>query len=498
MVVQEPRTPRSPEESLSRNVSRGALWTTIAIAVTRTCGFLSAIILARLLVPSDFGLMAIAIAIISFTQGATETGFASALIQRQDRVREYFNTVWTTEVLRSVVIAVSLFLGAPLLAAYFGDPRVVPILRVLSLSIIIQGARNVGVITFRKEFLFHKQFVLEIVPQVINLVAVVSLSYVLRNVWGLVWATLVTSFVSFLVSYAIYPYRPALEFDRAQAKELIGFGKWILGQSLIVLFLDQAVTMFIGRFYGISNLGLYNRAVTFSSVMLLQITTVLWQVGYPMFAKIQSDPERLKRAFLGSAYLFYLVGVPMAGGLCVLAGDFVHIILTDKWLQIVPLMRLLSVQAAILVINAPSMILFQAIGKPGIGAKITTLTLVLTFATIYPASEWLGMQGTISALMVSNLLVSPIIWYFGGRVTKCSLGEFVSPIVFAVGNTVLMAVVLLVVRRALPASIGVVGFLGLVFGGAVCVLGISFAADKVLGFGVYGLIEKRVAALGGQ
>ena len=315
--------------SLSRKVSKGALWVTAASICARGLNVISAIILARLLAPEDFGLMAIAMAIVAFSQGTTQTGFEAALIQKQERPDDFLNTAWTFELARYLILFFVIFLAAPLLASFFKEPRAVAILRVISLSLVFQGLRNIGVVYFRKNLDFHKQFVLEVVPVIAYISVVIPLAFSLRNVWALVWGSLTTGMATCLISYVMHPYKPRLDFSIKRARNLFNFGKWILGTSILVMIREQGMTMFVGKFLGIPILGFYNRAGAFSKTIFQQVSEVVWKVGYPAYSQLQIDPDRFKRAYLQTLQILTFVGIPMAGGLFVLSGDFVHLFLTN-------------------------------------------------------------------------------------------------------------------------------------------------------------------------
>ena len=312
------------DSSLSKKVSKGALWVTAASICARGLGLVSSIILARLLMPEDFGLMAIAMAIVAFSQGTTSTGFESALIQKQDRPEDFLNTAWTFELARYLILFLIIFIAAPLFASFFNEPRAVAILRVISISLVFQGLRNIGVVYFRKNLDFKKQFVMEIVPLIARISVVIPLAFSLRNVWALVWGSLTTGVATCLISYVMHPYRPRLDFSIKRAGNLFNFGKWILGSSILVMIRQQGMTMFVGKFLGIPILGFYNRAGAFSTMMFQQVIGIVWKVGYPAYSQLQLDPGRFKQAYLKTLQLLTFIGIPMAGGLFVLSGDFVH------------------------------------------------------------------------------------------------------------------------------------------------------------------------------
>jgi len=483
------------DTSLSHKVSKGVIWVTSAGICARCLNFVSAIILARLLMPSDFGLMAIAMAIISFSQGTTQTGFESALIQKQDKPEDFLNTAWTFELVRYLILFLLIFLAAPLFASFFREPRAVAILRVTSLTLVFQGLRNIGVVYFRKNLDFHKQFILETVPLMAYISMVIPLAFSLRNVWALVWASLTLSAVTCLISYVMHSYRPHFEFDIKKAKELFNFGKWILGSAIIVMIREQGMTMFVGKFLGIPILGFYNRAGTFSTMIFQQISEVVWKVGYPAYSQLQVDSIRFRQACLKTLHLLTFIGFPMAGGLFVLSRDFVHLFLTDKWLPVVPLIQILCLQSMLGFINTPASIAFQASGIPSIVTKISFLGAVILLIIIYPLSSRWGVTGTVASLFLSVLFPSPIVWYMAIRTTRCSIQEFFKPVLLPLINTGIMVSAILVIEQFVLIRPNFTGFFGLIFIGIITYFAVAYSFDRYLNYGSYRLIKQRILAL---
>ena len=480
------------DSSLSKKVSKGALWVTAASICARGLNVISAIILARLLAPEDFGLMAIAMAIIAFSQGTTQTGFESALIQKQDGPEDFLNTAWTFELVRYMVLFLIIFLAAPLFASFFKEPRAVAILRVISLSLVFQGLRNIGVVYFRKNLDFKKQFVMEIVPLIAYISVVIPLAFCLRNVWALVWGSLVITASLCLVSYVMHPYRPHLDFSIKRAKNLFNFGKWILGSSILVMIKQQGMTMFVGRFLGIPILGFYNRAGAFSTMIFQQVNGIVWKVGYPAYSQLQLDPDRFKQAYLKTLQLLTFIGIPMAGGLFVLSEDFVHLFLTDKWLPIVPLMQILCLQAMLNLINTPAGIAFQASGRPSIGTKISTLGVIILAIIVYPLSSRWGAAGVVASLFLSVLLTSPFIWYMALKITNSSFIEFIKLIGVPLISTVIMMSGIIAMKVLIFTKLEISNFGGLVAFGIGAYLSVTYLSVRLLGYDVYRLIYQII------
>lgn len=483
------------DTSLSHKVSIGIIWVTAIGICGRGLSFISNIILARILTPSDFGLMAIAMALISFLQGTTSTGFESALIQKQDRPKEFLNVVWTFEMLRYLVLFLILLLAAPLFSSLFNEPRVTAMIRVVALSFVFQGLRNIGVVYFRKHLDFSKQFVLEITPLITNILIVVPLAFILRDVWALIWANLASSLVNCIISYTLHPYRPRFDFQIKKAKELFNFGKWILGISIIGILRVQGITMFVGKYFGMSVLGWHNRAGVFSTMLFQQLNEIVWRVGYPAYSQVQIDPNRIKQAYLKTLQLLTFVGIPMAGGLFVLSIDFIHLFLTDKWLPLAPLIQILCFQSIIGFINTPASILFQASGKPSISTKIILIDVILLIILIYPLSLWWGISGTLFSLFLSAFFTSPIIWFKAMKVAKCSFSEFIKPVLFPLVNTMLMASVIFKIKKYVFIEPTFAGFFSLIFVGMLFYFTAAYFFDRCMNYGIYGLIKERVKTL---
>ncbi len=487
--------PLGIDGDLSRKVTKGALWVTVSGICSRGLGIISSIILARLLLPSDYGLLAIATAIMSMMQGLTTTGFGSALIQKQKKPEDFLNTAWTFELVKYFILFVILFFLAPLFALFFKEPAAIAVLRVISFSLIFQGLTNIGIIYFRKKLDFKKQFIFNIVPQIIYIIVVIPLAFILRNVWALVWASMVRGLVVCVISYIMHPYRPHLDFNIIKAKKLFNFGKWILGSSIIVILRKQGITMFVGRFLGIPMLGFYDRSEAFSTALFQQLTEIIWQVGYPAYSQLQKVTVRLKRAYLLTLKLLTFFGLPMAGGLLILSWDFTHLFLTDKWIAIVPVIQVLCLSAMIGFITTPAGIMFQAVGRPSIGTKIATAGVVILAITIYPLSLKWGITGTAVSILISTLITLPVHCYMAIKISKCTVAEFIRPILLAMVNTGIMMIAVFGIKNYLFVKISFVQFFSLVVGGAAIYFVVSYFFDKIFNYGIYKLIRDRIIAL---
>jgi O-antigen/teichoic acid export membrane protein len=438
----------------------------------------SAVILARLLDPSDFGLLALGTALITISQYATQTGFESAIIQRQDKPEEFLNAAWTFELLRSLTLFVAVFAAAPLLGSIFEEPRAVAVIRAVGVTILLQGLRNIGAVYFRKHFDFHKQFVLEVGPLALYAPLVIVLAFNLRNVWALVWANLAASLLACVLTYAMHQYRPKLDFSLEKAASLFRFGKWVLGNSILVMARDQGTALFVGKVLGIPALGFLNRADAFSNSIFQQLHDIAWKVGYPVHSHMQASPREFKAAYLKTLHLLTLIGLPMAMGVFVVSDDFVRLILTDRWLPIVPLMKLLCLQAVVHFVSTPALLAFQASGRPEFVAKMSLFGILVLAAVIYPLSSRYGVNGVVAALFISALAPSPLIWSASMRLVGCSFMEWLKPIGCSIVSTSAMVIAITLTKTYVMTRVGMAELFSLIGVGVLVYSAATLLIDR--------------------
>lgn len=480
------------DSSLSEKVKKGIIWVISATVVTRGVQLIAEVILARVLMPEDFGLIATAMAILTFSEGTVATGVESAIIQKQERPEDYLNSAWTIELIRNMVLFALIFSLAPLLGSFFNEARVVAILRVLSLIFIIQGLKNIGIIYFRKELDFGRQFLIDSLPLIIYVVLVIPLALIMRNVWALIWAILARRVVFLLLSYILHPHRPRLELRKSNVKGLFNFGKWIFLSSVIGIVRDQGLIMFISKYLGVMLLGVYNRAMVFSSLIFRDITIMVWKVGYPAYSKLQYNPEGLKNAFLKTLYILTFFITPLAGMIFALSKDFTLILLTEKWSGIVPVLKVLSISSMIIIINAPSGISFQAMGKPYIGTKIAFIGLGVVLLLIFPLTRQWGLVGAAFTILISALIVTPMMYHHARRMIGFSALEFSRPILFAVLNTGVMMATVYLARHYLFTGLDVLGLVIPALLGGLSYLLISLLFEKYFDYQVYRTFKESI------
>jgi O-antigen/teichoic acid export membrane protein len=415
--------PISPE-SLSKKVVRGGMWVFGLRITNRGLGFIRTIILARLLAPSDFGLLGIAMLAISTLETFSQTGFQAALIQKKENVESYLDTAWTVSAIRGILLFLILFLSAPLVATFFNSPQATLVIKVIAVSTLLSGFRNIGILFFQKELEFNKQFIYELSATLVDLTIAIILAFILRNVWALVWGGLAANFVRLFMSYILHPYRPHVRLNKGEFKELFGFGKWVLGSSILVFIGAYIDDIFVGKMLGATALGFYQMAYRISSMPATEITYVIASVAFPAYSKVQDSQVMLQQAYFRIMRLTVAISIPMAVGIVFLAPEFINIFLGEKWISIVPAMRLLAVAALIKSVISTGSPLFIGSGYPNFEFYMQLIRALIIIIAIYPLTIYMGISGAALCVILS-IAGMLIVWYpFSQNITKASWDNY--------------------------------------------------------------------------
>jgi len=394
-----------PGENLSESVVRSGFWVFSLRIAQQLFSLIRLVILARILTPHDFGLMGIALLTIATLETFSQTGFQQALIQKKDNIESYLNAAWTVLVLRGFILFTILYLVAPYAAIFFNTPEAKPIIQVIGLSFLLSSFTNIGVIYLQKELEFNKEFIYQFIGTLADFIVAVSAVLILKNVWALVFGLLAGNAVRCFVSYLIHPYRPHLSSDLGKAKELWGFGKWILGSSILVFLITQGDDIFVGKLLGVVALGFYQMAYRISNIPVTEITHVISQVTFPAYSKLQDDLPKLREAYLKVLQLTAFLSFPIAGLIFVLAPDFTMIFLGEKWMSMVPAMQVLCIFGLIRALSVAGGSLVLAVGKPKYTTYFTAIQLFFLVLIIYPLTNKYGILGTAIAVTLSTSII---------------------------------------------------------------------------------------------
>lgn len=445
----------------------------------RILGLVRTAIIARLLAPDDFGLFGIALLTHSVIEVFSMFGLTSALVRHPKDIAPYLDTAWIISFLRGLVVGVFMVLVAPLVAAFFKEPAATDLIRILALTSVFTGFYNPAVVNLRRHLEFGRVFVLSIIPSFVDIAVSLVIAFLYRTPLALVVGLVARAGATLVLQYVMMPYLPRLRFDKARARELLSYGKWITGTTILRFLYGQGDDIVVGRLLGTASLGLYQIGYKYSNLPTTEITRVLQVVALPAYAKLQSDAARLRKAFTESLGSTALVSIAFAGYIWVITPDFVQLVLGARWLEVIPVMRLLAIWGAIESVSEIPIALFEAVGRPKLGTRRMLVKTLVLAALIYPMLVWWGLRGVCIAVLVSA--VPALVWSLvdGARVAKASLRQVVTVLIVPV----------------VAAGLAMVAALGL---GLVLPTGSiwSLVACSALCFGIYAVVVPTATKCG--
>lgn len=467
-------------ETTKQAAIQSGVWVTGINIADRVLQLLNIVILARLLSPTAFGLLGIALLVLGALQQFSRLGFDEALIQHESKnIDDYLNTVWLMKLARGAIIAAIAIVAGPLLARLFGEPRAARLIQLIGFVPLLTGIQNPAIIYFQKDLNFHKEFIYKVGGRVVDLIVAVAIAVVYQSVWALAAGLIAGRVTMVLLSYGIDNYRPSIEFNIDYAREMFGFGKWMFASGILMFLYGQGDDAFIGWFFSASTLGLYQLAYRFSNAPATEVTHVISRVAFPAFSKVQNDIIQLREGYFRVLHMTTIVGFPLAAGVIVVAPQFVYAVLGAQWEPAIPLLRLLALWGAIRTFGASTGPLFNAVGRPDIGSKIQAVKVAILAITIYPVAIRFGVLGVASAVVLNAILVQPIVIWMIIKITEGSLTRLLFLLACPLIGSITMAFGVVGLDRMIISGTGLLQLGELIFAGVIIYVAIMCVIEAV-------------------
>jgi O-antigen/teichoic acid export membrane protein len=434
-------------------------------------------VLARLLGPEGMGLFGICLLALAILGTFANAGFQQALVQRDESVEPYLDSVWSFNIARGFLLCLVLAATAPLIAAYFDAPRAVSMIRLLGLTEVIGGFTNVGIILFERDLDFKRRTVMRSAVELLSLIVGIVLAYILRAAWALVYTAIVATTTRVSMSFLLHGYRPKLRFHIGNIRELFRYGRWIMGSQIIIFFLNQGDDILVGGLLGAASLGIYQLAFRIARLPVSEVTTAMTQVLFPALSRIQRDRAEAGRLFLRVLQLTALCSLPLAVGIALFCDEFVMVFMKERWLPMVPLVRIFSVLGALVSLGAATGNTLKALGRPELVTRFQGIRLVVMLALLFPCTRYYGLEGAAVAVLVSEMSVSMMLLWGIGRVAHVGPGRVLRAVRLGFLSAALMGGIWWGIEALLLSSTSPAAVLGI--GIAVCV--------ALYALGVFGL-----------
>ncbi len=387
------------EGTLQKSIRAGK-WLTIDFLVQKLIAFLPFFILARLLTPEDFGLVAIILLVPHFLQVVSEHGLTTAAIQKGGDVNKYLNPIWTLNALRGVLIAGVMFLLAPFIASFYHVEAYVWPVRFGGLIVLIHHFTNIGEIWFTKDLDFKKVFLRNTARSVAYAVVAITLAVTTHSYWSLLIAQAAMQITETIATYVLQPYRPRLSFRFGLLKELTGFSKWIMGQTFADQIYGFAEQSIVARTTNTASVGLYTKAKNLASVGPGFIASIISMIAFPAFARIKEDPKKVQEGLKRSMDLLFVVTMPIIVLILAAGGKLVLILLGEPWLPITNALRIFVLYFTIFNLTDICYKALSGIGHPDIKVKFDGIKISLSIVLLLIAAPRWGATGAAGALFL--------------------------------------------------------------------------------------------------
>jgi O-antigen/teichoic acid export membrane protein len=393
---------------------RGSAWMIALRWSLRLVGIVSTFILAHLLTPDDFGVVAMAMLFVGLVEALGDTGERLALVRLSAPGRHHYDTAFTLQLLVGLLIAAVIFLAAPLTAAYFHDARAIPAMRCLSLRALLAGLENIASVDFRKDLRFGTLYRFNLRAKAVSFVVTIALALVWRNYWALIGGILAGQAALTILSYLMHPYRPRLSL--AARREIVGFSAWTLARAAGLYLTGQVDQLAVGGIANASAMGRYTVAADVAASPTAEINEPMVSVLYPVMSRINRDPAALRRLYLQALGWSAAICAATSVGVALVAQDYAWVVLGPNWQHLEALIGWLALAAGLLGLTSGADTLFDTIGRPRRSAALHWTRLgLLALAVAAAALATRNIVWVAAARMLVNLVFLPLLL---GQVAK--------------------------------------------------------------------------------
>lgn len=477
--------------SFRAKVLRGTVWVFSSQAAQQVMSLARSIILARLLAPSDFGVMSLVFVSISALTIFTEMGIPQALVQSQDLDDDLLHTAWILSLARGALLSLVIFASAPLAAEFFRTPLLTSIMRVMALVQMLNGLNSLGPALLQRSLDFRALAYFTLGYEFVGLVAATLAAILLRSVWAIVIGAIASAIAAVVLSYFLHPYRPRLRFTRRSAGQLVHFGKHLTGASIVGYLCNMGDNAYIGRVLGTEAVGFYDLAYRLGNLPANSITSVFSRVTFPAFSSIQADLDRTRRLYLRGLHYVALVAVPACGAMLALAPFVVGVLYGSKWMPAVPAFMLLCVFGLERAVDSVSGQVILAQGRPDIGFKLALLKLTVMALGIVPLTARYGFVGTALAVTLSAGAIQIAVIPTVARVLALPIRLILKQVVFPCLGTLFMVATIALLRYVFEWPMSLASLFVLAGVGGSAYLGFVMIAERDLLYGVRSVLAAR-------
>jgi lipopolysaccharide exporter len=429
---------------------RGAFWTVLYRMVARSLGIVSTFVLARLLMPADFGIVAMATSLYGLLQVMAYFGLDIALLRDKETKPDHYNCVWTLNVLTGFLIgALMLALAVPA-AQFYRDPRAATVIAWLSAAPVLTGFENIGIVNFSKDLRFDRDFKFLFAKRILRFTLTLAFALSLRSYWALVIGILVGRASGVAFSYLMQPFRP--RFSLTGLGDLMHFSKWLMLHNALTFARERSSNFVVGRLAGAGALGLFSVAAEISDLPGEDLVGPINRAAMPGYMKLAHDLPALRREYLSVMALVALVAVPAVAGTALCAPFIVLLFLGQKWAPAADLIEILAFYGITRVIQTNAYAAYLALGKAQYSAAMSSIYVSVLIVLLIVLTRLYGLEGAAWAYVISSGIGVPLDFFLMTRFMGVRPMGYVSSLWRPLFSAALMYLVVRSVGPPLPGT----------------------------------------------
>ncbi|MCX7595550.1 MAG: lipopolysaccharide biosynthesis protein [Fischerella sp.] len=433
-----------PQESanLRQKAVKGVIWSAVESWGRQAISFGVFFILARLLGPETFGLIALAGVFIAFVQVFLDQGLGTAIIQRKELESEHLDTAFWTNLATSTLLATLTVACAGFVANLFKEPQLTPILRLLSFNFVFGGLSSVQQAILQRNLAFKALAKRSLIAVIVSGAIGVVMAFLGFGVWSLVGQQLSSNLTQVFALWWVSDWRPGLKVSAKHFKELFAYGINVLGINLLNFFSLYSDNFLIGYFLGSVALGYYAVAYRILTIVSQLMISVLQKIAMPVFSRLQQEPEKMRQAFYSAIRLTSLFVFPVFIGMSILAPELIIVAFGKQWLPSIPVIRILSLAGILYAgfyYNGP---ILMAVGKPSWHLRLSLLQAVANVICFFVAVRW-GIVAVAASYVTRGYVMSPVPVWVLCKVIHIDLATYIRQYLAPfVGSLIMVAAIL--------------------------------------------------------
>jgi len=424
-------------DALKRAATRGVAWTGLESVLRQIIQIIGQLALARMLAPSDFGILGMALVFQGVAQLLADFGIGAAIVQRPAIDRLTLSSAFWANLAVACTLTALLSVGAPYIGGFYGSAEVVPVLQVLALTLLLGGLRTLPRSLLFREMAFDVLARTGIAASLIATVVAISMAAAGFGLWSLVAQPVVGNVVELILLMTAQRWRPHFEFRWAAIRELVRFSYGVLGTSLLNYASRNADNLLIGRFLGSGPLGYYALAYQIMLYPLAQVSAVIVKVLFPTLSRLQDDPARARSAFLTAVSAIALVTFPMMMGLLAVSHDFIVVVFGAKWLPMESVLQIFCLVGLLQSIGTTVGTIYLSTGNTKLMLKVSMFSTPFVLASFVAGLPW-GIEGVAFAYAIATGILFCILVRIAIHLIELRAWELLRALRGTIGATVAM------------------------------------------------------------